>query len=177
MAAEEVLFLGPDGLINQAFIDGAGDAAEGAYITFAGLPTGELEGPGADYVTRMSEILGHSPDAYAVYAYETTVVVIQAIDRSARRTAPRSSTPCSPPKASSASSASTWSFTETGDTDSDDVGQRDQAERRRQVHDYLPRGDRRLAAFAGEHERDRRLPWPARVTLTRDSPQVVRTQR
>jgi branched-chain amino acid transport system substrate-binding protein len=38
MPADEVSFLGPDGLINQAFVDAAGDAAEGAYITFAGLP-------------------------------------------------------------------------------------------------------------------------------------------
>ena len=28
----------------------------------------------------MTEILGHSPDAYAIYAYESTVAVIQAID-------------------------------------------------------------------------------------------------
>ena len=53
MPADEVTFLGPDGLINQAFIDGAGDAAEGAFITFAGLPPAELEGPPArTYVTR-----------------------------------------------------------------------------------------------------------------------------
>ncbi len=48
MPADEVIFLGPDGLITQAFIDGAGDAAEGAFLTFAGLPPDELEGPGAD---------------------------------------------------------------------------------------------------------------------------------
>ncbi len=48
MPADEVIFLGPDGLINQAFIDGAGDAANGAFITFAGLPPAELKGPGAD---------------------------------------------------------------------------------------------------------------------------------
>ena len=38
MPADDVIFLGPDGLFTQAFIDGAGDAAEGAYLTFAGLP-------------------------------------------------------------------------------------------------------------------------------------------
>ena len=44
MPADEVIFMGPDGLINQAFIDGAGDAAEGAYITFAGFPPDALTG-------------------------------------------------------------------------------------------------------------------------------------
>jgi branched-chain amino acid transport system substrate-binding protein len=80
MPADEVLFLGPDGLINQAFVDGAGDAAEGAYITFAGLPPGELEGPGATWTTTMEERTGHAPDAYAVYAFDAAVLAIQAID-------------------------------------------------------------------------------------------------
>src|SRR5690606_1903339 len=35
---EAVTFMGPDGLINQAFVDGAGEAAEGALLTFGGLP-------------------------------------------------------------------------------------------------------------------------------------------
>ena len=68
-------------LRDAAFIEGAGDAAEGAYVTFAGFPPSELKGPGADYAARMSERLGHSPDAYAVYAYECVGVVVQAIDK------------------------------------------------------------------------------------------------
>ncbi len=81
MPVDEVLFLGPDGLINQAFLDGAGDAAEGAYITFAGLPPAELQGPGAVWASTMEERLGHSPDAYAVYAFDCAVLAIQAIDQ------------------------------------------------------------------------------------------------
>jgi branched-chain amino acid transport system substrate-binding protein len=81
MPVDEVLFLGPDGLINQAFLDGAGDAAEGAYITFAGLPPAELQGPGAIWANTMEERLGHSPDAYAVYAFDCAVLAIQAIDQ------------------------------------------------------------------------------------------------
>ncbi len=80
MPADQVMFLGSDGLINQAFIDGAGDATNGAFVTFGGVPPAELKGAGADYVARISEILGHSPDAYATYAYETAIVVMQAID-------------------------------------------------------------------------------------------------
>ena len=42
MSGDELMFLGPDGLINKAFIQGAGDAAEGAYITFAGYTPDKL---------------------------------------------------------------------------------------------------------------------------------------
>ena len=94
MPADEVIFLGPDGLITQAFIDGAGDAAEGAFITFAGLPPAELEGPGADFVTRMSEILGHAPDALCrPTPMKAPSPSSRRSIRSARRIAARSSTP------------------------------------------------------------------------------------
>ncbi len=83
MPADQVAFMGPDGLINQAFIDGAGDAAEGAYITFGGLPPTELEnqgGAGAAWVQGMRDRVGHEPDAYSVYAFDCGVHVLQAID-------------------------------------------------------------------------------------------------
>ncbi len=82
MTPDDVTFMGPDGLINTAFIEGAGDAAEGAYITFGGLPPASLDTPaGIDWYTRIAEKLGRDPDPYAVYAYEATVVAIQAIDQ------------------------------------------------------------------------------------------------
>lgn len=83
MPADQVAFMGPDGLINQAFIDGAGDAAEGAYITFGGLPPSALVeqgGAGAEWVEGMRERVGHEPDAYSVYAFDCGVHVVQAID-------------------------------------------------------------------------------------------------
>ncbi|MDQ3655663.1 MAG: branched-chain amino acid ABC transporter substrate-binding protein, partial [Chloroflexota bacterium] len=81
MPVSEVTFIGPDGLINQAFIDGSGEAAQDAYVTFAGLPPNALQGAGAQWYTRIQERLGHEPDAYAVYAYECAVVAIQALDQ------------------------------------------------------------------------------------------------
>ena len=50
MSADDVLFLGPDGLISDTFIQGAADAAEGAWLTFAGYTADKLlenGGPGA----------------------------------------------------------------------------------------------------------------------------------
>lgn len=124
-SADDVTFIGPDGLINDAFVQGSGEAGEGAYLTFAGLTPDKLleqGGPGADYVTRISEILGHSPDSYAVYAYETAVVVIQAIDRaqSNDRTAVLDAMFSTSDFVSML--GGTWSFTETGDTDSSIIG-------------------------------------------------------
>jgi branched-chain amino acid transport system substrate-binding protein len=81
MPADQVTFMGPDGLINQAFVDGAGDAAEGALITFGGRPASALEGPGAVWAQMMQERQGREPDAYAAYSFEAAVVVLQAIDQ------------------------------------------------------------------------------------------------
>lgn len=122
MPADQVVFLGPDGLISQDFVDGAGDAAEGAYLTFSGVPAGNLEGPGADYATRMGEILGHEPDAYAMYAYETTVVVLQGIDTAAVKDRTAILNAMFATKDFASLLGGSWSFTADGDTDSIKMG-------------------------------------------------------
>jgi branched-chain amino acid transport system substrate-binding protein len=117
MPAEDVTFMGPDGLINQAFVDGAGEAAQGALITFGGLPPDALEGAGAAWADMMRESVGREPDAYASYAFEAAIVVLQAIDkvgekdRAAIMEAMKST-------ANFRGLSNTWSFTETGDKDS-----------------------------------------------------------
>jgi branched-chain amino acid transport system substrate-binding protein len=120
MPPEEVAFLGPDGLINQAFVDGAGDAAEGAFITFAGFtPDALLQkgGAGADWVKRMQERVGHEPDAYSVYAYEATVVAIQAIDKVQEKDRVKILDAMFATEGFKGLLGE-WSFTETGDTNS-----------------------------------------------------------
>jgi branched-chain amino acid transport system substrate-binding protein len=117
MPADQVIFLGPDGLNAQALIDGAGDASEGAFITFAGVQPAELKGPGADFATRLGEILGHSPDAYSTYSYESTVAVIQAIDQVQEKDRGMILDALMATKEFSGLVGNTWSFTETGDTD------------------------------------------------------------
>jgi branched-chain amino acid transport system substrate-binding protein len=117
MPADQVVFLGPDGLFTQAFIDGAGDASQGAFLTFAGLPTNELKGPGADYFTRMSEILGHAPDGYSTYSYDCTVAIIQAIDKVGEKDRGKILDALMGTKDFTSLVGKTWSFTETGDID------------------------------------------------------------
>jgi branched-chain amino acid transport system substrate-binding protein len=122
---EEVYFIGPDGLINEAFVQGAGDAAEGAYLTFGGYTSDEMTkrgGPGADYVARITEILGHAPDAYAMYAYETMVVVIQSLDRVAAKDRAAVLADLFATEGFVSLLGGTWSFTESGDTDSSIIG-------------------------------------------------------
>ncbi len=118
MPPDQTIFLGPDGLFAQAFIDGAGDASNGAFLTFAGLPPAELQGPGADFNTRLSEILGHAPDAYATYSYDTTVAVIQAIDQVGEKDRGKILDALMATKDFTSLVGRTWSFTETGDIDS-----------------------------------------------------------
>jgi branched-chain amino acid transport system substrate-binding protein len=120
MPADEVSFLGPDGLINQAFVDAAGDAAEGAYITFAGLPPQELTGAGAAWYEQMKERVGHEPDAYSVYAFEAAVVAIQAIDQVQAKDRKQILDAMFATEGFTGL-LGTWSFTETGDTDSETI--------------------------------------------------------
>ncbi len=116
MSPDDVAFMGPDGIMNQAFVDGAGEAAEGAYITFGGLPPAELTGAGAVWAEMMRERVGREPDSYSAYAFEAAVVVLQAIDqvgekdRAAVLDAMFNTTDFR-------GLTGEWSFTETGDKD------------------------------------------------------------
>lgn len=74
--------MGPDGLYTPNFLKGAGAAAEGTYITFAGLPIDLLlKVPEAkkwhdEYVT----MFGGEPTGYGSYGYEAALVGLKAID-------------------------------------------------------------------------------------------------
>jgi branched-chain amino acid transport system substrate-binding protein len=125
MSVDDVVFLGSDGLTNQQFVDGAADAADGAYLTFGGYTPDkllELGGPGGDYVTRVTERLGHSPDAYAVYSYETVVAVIQAIARAGEKDRAKILEALMGTEGFVSLLGYTWSFNENGDTDSSLIG-------------------------------------------------------
>jgi branched-chain amino acid transport system substrate-binding protein len=126
---EEVIFLGPDGLNNTTFVEGAAEAAEGAWITFAGYTPDKLMeqgGPGGDYVTRLLARLGYEKpsdiDAYAVYAYETAVLVVQTIDKVGEKDRTKILDTMFATEGFVSLLGGTWSFTESGDTDSAIIG-------------------------------------------------------
>ena len=125
MSVDEVDFVGVDGMINPAFVEGAGEAAEGCYLTFGGYPPDkllELGGPGADYVTRITEILGHTPDAYSVYSYETAVAIIQAIGRVGEKDRGKILDSLFHTKDFVSLLGGSWSFDENGDKDNAVIG-------------------------------------------------------
>lgn len=116
MPVEEVTFMGPDGLINQEFVDGAGEAAEGALITFGGFPPAELEGPGAEWAQMMRDRIGREPDSYSSYGFQAAVVALNAIDKAADKDRAKILDAAFSTKDFRGLSG-TWSFTETGDPD------------------------------------------------------------
>ncbi|MGH3148181.1 MAG: branched-chain amino acid ABC transporter substrate-binding protein, partial [Rubrobacter sp.] len=50
MTNEDVAFIGPDGIFVDELVSQAGDAAEGIYVTFGGLPESELSAEGQEFV-------------------------------------------------------------------------------------------------------------------------------
>jgi branched-chain amino acid transport system substrate-binding protein len=118
-----VRLMGPDGIYEQAFIDAAGPAAEGTYITFGGIPPSKLTGKGADWYQRYKQQFNDEPAAYAAYAYEAASVVIQAVETAAASCAVHNSAECRGAVRDAIFNTKnfngvlgTWSFTDTGDT-------------------------------------------------------------
>ncbi len=83
-AMPDVTLMGPDGILEQEWIDAAGAAAEGTYITFGGLPAAELTGKGAEFLKNYNaKYPNNPPEAYTAYGYEAAGVVFAAIERAA----------------------------------------------------------------------------------------------
>ncbi|HEX2171893.1 MAG TPA: ABC transporter substrate-binding protein, partial [Dehalococcoidia bacterium] len=83
-AMPQVRLMGPDGIREQAFLEAAGDAAQGSHITFGGLPPDKLTGKGAEWYQRYKAKYNSEPEAYAAYGYEAAKVVLEAIKRAGR---------------------------------------------------------------------------------------------
>ncbi len=74
-------FMGPDGIYEEAFLEAAGEAAEGAYITFGGVPGPKLTGKGKEWYDAYKAQFNSEPEVYAVYGYEATNVALAAINK------------------------------------------------------------------------------------------------
>jgi branched-chain amino acid transport system substrate-binding protein len=81
MSNEEVAFIGPDGIFVDELISQAGDAAEGIYVTFGGLPESELSAEGQEFVRMYEENYDEPIQPYTAYAYEAANVMLDAIER------------------------------------------------------------------------------------------------
>jgi len=73
----------PDGCYEQAFIEAAGVKAleNRCFITFGGVEAKSLTGKGKDFYENYKKTYSNEPEGYAVYGYESTKVVIAAMQR------------------------------------------------------------------------------------------------
>ena len=80
----KVRLLLPDGFTPISTVaQGAGAAANGAYVSVAGLPIDKLKGPGKAFYTAFAKSLHGEPVAqYAIYAAQAAVVMLNAIAHS-----------------------------------------------------------------------------------------------
>lgn len=122
-AMADVLLMGPDGILEQEWLDSAGASAEGTYITFGGLPADQLTGKGADFLKNYNaKYPNNPPEAYTAYGYEAAGVVLAAIERAAATSpADMAGLRAAVLKEIHATkdysgALGTWSFTEEGDT-------------------------------------------------------------
>jgi branched-chain amino acid transport system substrate-binding protein len=71
-------FFGADLLMDDRFLQNAGEAAEGTMFTYFFDPARE-DPLWVSFVARFRERWGHEPDAYAAYAYDGAQIMIHAI--------------------------------------------------------------------------------------------------
>jgi branched-chain amino acid transport system substrate-binding protein len=77
------IMMGPDGMYSADFLKEAGADAEGTYLTFAGLPTDQLDKVSPEGKVWHQDYLkefGKEPGVYGAYGYEATLVMLKAID-------------------------------------------------------------------------------------------------
>jgi branched-chain amino acid transport system substrate-binding protein len=84
MSNDEVAFIGPDGIFVDELLSQAGDAAEGIWVTFGGLPESELSQKGKEFVDKYESTYDDAVQPYTVYAYEAANVMLDAIERASK---------------------------------------------------------------------------------------------
>ncbi len=81
--APNVKIMMPDGFTPvSATIQGAGTAAEGSFVSVAGLPNTALKGAGKAFLKAFTKADHRPPDPYSVYAAQATVAMVAAIAQS-----------------------------------------------------------------------------------------------
>ena len=75
-------FVGPDGVLDPGFVDGAGTAAEGAILTAASAPADKVEG-GEDFVEKYEEINSAEVGLYSFEAYDAAQILLGCISEGA----------------------------------------------------------------------------------------------
>ncbi len=118
MPNDEVAFIGPDGIFVDELLEQAGDAAEGIYVTFGGLPESELSAEGQEFVETYESKYDDQIQPYTAYAYEAANVMLDAIERASENGEVSRETVLQEIFATEDYEGvlGTWSFDEDGDT-------------------------------------------------------------
>ena len=120
MNNDDVAFIGPDGIFVDSLIEQAGDASDGIYVTFGGLPQSELSDTGKEFVENYESKYDDTIQPYTAYAYEAANVMLDAIERAAEESggAPDRAAVLEQIYATEdfEGALGTWSFDEEGDT-------------------------------------------------------------
>lgn len=120
-AGIKAIFMGADGILEQAFIDAAGaDVANGVLATLGGTPRNRLPAAGRKFYTDYVAKYKGEPESYAIYSFEAASVAIAAIEKtcSADRAAVRDAVVATK---NFRGVLGTWSFGATGDTSLTDM--------------------------------------------------------
>ena len=76
----DVKLFAPDGFTTQQTIDEAGEAAQGMFMSVAGVPIDQFEGEGAEFAEAFKPRLGGKEiDPYAIYGAQAARVMLDAI--------------------------------------------------------------------------------------------------
>lgn len=85
-AMPDVKLMGPDGVAENEFIEAAGEAAEGSYITSGAVSPDQLTGAGKAFIDKYNAKYPDAPpEVYTAYAYEAAKVVLAAIERASAK--------------------------------------------------------------------------------------------
>lgn len=84
-AMPEVRMMGTDGIFEEAFLAGAGDAAEATFVTFGGILPSLYTDRARNWLDRYRERYGADPEVYAIYGYEAARVALDAILRAGKK--------------------------------------------------------------------------------------------
>lgn len=84
-AMGDVYLMGPDGILEDAFLEAAGSAAEGTLITFGGGDPENYSGTAATFKADYEAAYpGSSLQAYSIYGYEAMSVLAAAIETASK---------------------------------------------------------------------------------------------
>jgi branched-chain amino acid transport system substrate-binding protein len=82
-ADADIMLMGPDGIYEEAFLEAAGDAAEGTYLTFGGTTADQYTGDAAKWRDAFSGA-GNAIEVYTIYGYEAANVTLAAIETASK---------------------------------------------------------------------------------------------